>query len=171
MARRAEGLLRFVEAYRELARLPPPRPDPVDVASLIEDVALLFRSRWTPRGVTLNVSVEAMSGAPLDRDLVSQALLNVLTNAAEAALEGGAAPVVDLMAGRTPGGRLWISIRDNGPGVDLPDPSIILRPFFTTKPQGTGIGLSLARQVMLAHGGDIAVQPATPAGFSVTLTF
>ena len=106
MARRAEGLLRFVEAYRELARLPPPRLDPVDVASLIEDVALLFRSRWTPRGVTLNVSVEAMSGAPLDRDLVSQALLNVLTNAAEAALEGGAAPVVDLMAGRTPGGRL-----------------------------------------------------------------
>ena len=68
----------------------------------------------------------------------------MLTNAAEAALEGGAAP---------------------------PDPSIILRPFFTTKPQGTGIGLSLARQVMLAHGGDIAVQPATPAGLSVTLTF
>ena len=64
-----------------------------------------------------------------------------------------------------------ISIRDNGPGGDLLDPSIILRPFFTTKPQGTGIGLSLARQVMLAHGGDIAVQPATPAGFSVTLTF
>jgi two-component system nitrogen regulation sensor histidine kinase NtrY len=171
MARRAEGLLRFVEAYRELARLPPPRIADVDVGSLIEDVALLFRSRWGPLGVTLNVAVEAMSAAALDRDLVSQALLNVLTNAAEAALDGEGPPTVAMEAGRTAGGRLSITIRDNGPGVDLPDPSIILRPFFTTKTLGTGIGLSLARQVMLAHGGDIAVRPAAPAGLAVNLTF
>jgi|GEM_PF-461800 len=169
MARRAEGLLRFVEAYRELARLPPPRVGEVDVGGLIEDVALLFRSRWP--GITLNVTVEAMPAAALDRDLVSQALLNVLTNAAEAALAGTAPPVVGLDAGRTPGGRLSISIRDNGSGIDLPDLSIILRPFFTTKPQGTGIGLSLVRQVMLAHGGDVAVQPGVPSGLIVTLTF
>lgn len=171
MARRAEGLLRFVEAYRELARLPPPRVRDVDVAGLIEDVALLFRSRWSPRGVVLNVAIEAVPEAPLDRDLISQALLNVLTNAAEAALEGAGPPVVDLAAGRTPGGRLSISVRDNGPGVELPDPSVILRPFFTTKPHGTGIGLSLARQVMLAHGGEIAVRQADPSGLEVTLTF
>ena len=164
MARRAEGLLRFVEAYRELARLPPPRLDPVDVASLIEDVALLFRSRWTPRGVTLNVSVEAMSGAPLDRDLVSQALLNVLTNAAEAALEGGAAPVVDLMAGRTPGGRLWISIRDNGPGVDPALADHLFEPFVTSKAHGQGLGLALVRKLVRDMDGRITHERDAGAG-------
>jgi signal transduction histidine kinase len=171
MARRAEGLLRFVEAYRELARLPPPRVAEVAVAGLIEDVGLLFRSRWSPHGVALNVSVGAMPTAALDRDLVSQALLNVLTNAAEAALEGDGPPLVEVIAERTPAGRLSVSVSDSGPGLDLPDPSVILRPFFTTKAHGTGIGLSLAKQVMLAHGGDITVQPRTPIGLTVTLTF
>lgn len=171
MARRAEGLLRFVEAYRELARLPPPQIVEVDMASLIEDVALLFRSRWAPLGVALTVTTQSMPPAALDRDLVSQALLNVLANAAEAVLEVEGEGVVELEMKRTPAGRLMISVRDSGAGVDLLDPSVILKPFFTTKPQGTGIGLSLAKQVMLAHGGDITVQPGRPSGLVVSLTF
>jgi signal transduction histidine kinase len=172
VARRSEGLLRFVDAYRALARLPEPRFVEVGVSALLEDVALLFRSRWAERGVVLDYQpLRPDASLPLDRDLIAQALLNVLTNAAEAALEASDAPRVTLRAERAPQGRLSLCVSDNGAGVKLPDPSVIFRPFFTTKAAGTGVGLSLARQVVLAHGGDIGVGQASGGGAAVTITF
>ena len=171
IARRSEGLLRFVGAYRELARLPEPRFAEVSTAALLEDVALLFRSRWEARGVRLEVEPPQPDiTAPLDRDLLSQALLNVLANAAEAALAASEAPAVRLTAGPDALARLRISVQDNGAGVNLPDPAAIFRPFYTTKAEGTGVGLSLARQIVLAHGGDIAVAPPDGVGATITLT-
>jgi len=85
----------------------------------------------------------------------------VLANAAEAALEGAGPPRVRLSAQSAAAGRVAILVADNGPGVKLDDPSLIFRPFFTTKATGTGVGLSLARQVVLAHGGDIALGPSS----------
>ncbi|HYE46598.1 MAG TPA: HAMP domain-containing sensor histidine kinase [Caulobacter sp.] len=170
VARRSEGLLRFIAAYRELARLPEPRFETVSLRSLLDEVALLFRSRWSPQGVVLDCRPPADITASLDRDLISQALLNILANAAEAALEGAGEPRVALSAERTRQGRLVLRVADSGPGVNLPDPSIIFRPFFTTKPTGTGVGLSLARQVALAHGGEIAVEAGGP-GATVVMTF
>jgi signal transduction histidine kinase len=64
-----------------------------------------------------------------------------------------------------------IVVRDNGPGVTLPDPSVIFRPFYTTKAEGTGVGLSLARQVVLAHGGEIAVTRADEGGAVIRMSF
>ena len=172
VARRSEGLLRFIGAYRELARLPEPRFAEVNVAGFLEDVALLFRSRWEPRGVRL--AFERPPAEPtlsMDRDLVSQALLNVLSNAAEAALEGAEAPEVRLGAEMLKQGRVVIAVQDSGPGVNLPDPSVIFRPFYTTKAAGTGVGLSLARQVVLAHGGEITVGPADGGGAVIRISF
>ena len=156
MARRSEGLLRFVGAYRELARLPEPRLAAVDVAQLVDDLALLFRSRWGAR-VTLTTRVDPMPAATLDRDLMFHAMLNILTNAAEVERPHGRNPSVALSARRGADGRLSISVEDNGAGIDLPDPHAVLKPFFTTKPEGDGIGLSIARQVALAHGGEIRI--------------
>ena len=170
MARRSQGLLNFVEGYRELARLPEPRLAPVDVGGLIEDLALLFRSRWSDKGVELTTEVEPMPPASLDRDLVFHALLNVLTNAAEAALAGGRPPAVRLSVQRGVDGRAEIAVSDNGAGVDQADPYVVLRPFYTTKAEGTGVGLSLARQVVLAHGGSIEIGSADP-GAVFTLSF
>lgn len=169
VARRSEGLLRFIGAYRDLARLPEPRFETVSVRALLDEVALLFRSRWEPRGVALDYSPPADASASLDRDLIAQALLNVLANGAEAALEGGGPPRVSLSAERTRRGRLTLMVSDTGPGVALADPSVIFRPFFTTKKEGTGVGLSLARQVVLAHGGEIAVEPGTDASPGATI--
>lgn len=157
LARRAEGLLRFVEAYRALARLPAPRLQTVELANLLEDVARLFRSRWSEHGVQLTFGLPR---APItlraDPDLISQALLNLLANGAEAALEAGNRPPrVDLAAGLLPQGGVEITVADNGPGFRGADPAVLFRPFHTTKPTGTGLGLSLARQIAASHGGDV----------------
>lgn len=168
LARRSEGLLRFVGAYRALARLPEPRLTEVDLAELIGDLARLFRSRWGER-IALTTDAAEAGVAMIDQDLMFQALANMLTNAAEVARSEGVDPLVVLAATRAADGRLVLSVSDNGVGIDQPDPAIVLRPFFTTKPTGDGVGLSIARQVALAHGGEIAVFTG-PEGTRITLT-
>jgi signal transduction histidine kinase len=170
IARRSEGLLRFVGAYREMARLPDPRLREVSVAALLVDVALLFRSRWEEGGVLLEVEPPRPDlTVSIDADLLSQALINVLANAAEAALEFDA-PTVRMAAEAVGEGRVTVSVEDSGPGVNLDDPALIFRPFFTTKPTGTGVGLSLARQIVLAHGGEIALAPSE-SGAKIVISF
>ncbi len=155
LSRRSEGLLRFVEGYRALARLPEPRLEPTDVSQLLEDMARLFRSRWADKGVALQADIAPGLSRPLDGGLISQAVLNVLTNAAEASLDSPGEPEVTLTA-RADVERLLIEITDNGPGLSAADEALIFRPFFTTKPGGSGIGLSITRQIVLAHGGSIS---------------
>ena len=159
--------MRFVEAYRELARMPEPRPGQVDVHDLVDELARLFRSRWG-EAVALAVEVAPMSPVEADRDLVLHAMLNILTNAAEAAISSPR-PAVELRVLRSSDGRVSLAVADNGGGVRLADPSHILRPFFTTKPGGSGIGLSIARHVAQAHGGEITVENVGE-GARVTLT-
>jgi len=167
LARRADGLQRFTLAYRELARLPEPMLRPVRLRKLADDLARLFAVRW-PK-VRLMVDVPDEAQWPLDRDQMSQALWALLQNAAEAALDGqqGAATVVLDM--RSAGTGLVIEVRDNGRGVPTDAAVRIFRPFHTTKPEGTGIGLSLARQIACAHGGDLVLEPARETTFRLLL--
>lgn len=153
LTRRAQGLLKFVEGYRALARLPEPRLQPTDVSQLLDDLARLFRSRWAASGVTLHTEIAPHLIRSLDVGLMSQAVLNILTNAAEAAIEASGEPHVTITA-REDNGRLEIEVSDNGPGLHV-DEVVIFRPFFTTKPTGTGLGLSISRQIVQAHGGAI----------------
>lgn len=168
LARRSEGLLGFVEGYRALARLPEPHRVPTDLSEVLADLARLFRSRWSERGVDLRFETEPMPMRSIDGALVSQALLNVLTNAAEAAVEGGRPPEVRLSAwGETDSA--VVEIQDNGAGLSLA-PELIFRPFMTTKADGTGIGLSIARQIVRAHGGEIAVTLTDATGTVVRVS-
>jgi len=164
LGRRAEGLTRFVEAYRTLARLPPPRLAPTAVAALVEETARLFRSRWSARGVALETRLACAEDlvVKLDSDLMIHALMNILSNAADAALAGRAAPRVSLIASAGPRGGVELVISDNGAGVAAEDRDRIFQPFFTTKADGTGVGLSFARQVALSHGGALTLAPETP---------
>jgi signal transduction histidine kinase len=173
LGRRAEGLTRFVEAYRTLARLPPPRLAPTSIAALIDETARLFRSRWSPRGVELKTSLTSASDlvVKLDPDLMIHALMNILSNAADAALSTLADPRVSLVAGAGPSGGVELVIADNGPGVPAEERDRIFQPFFTTKADGTGVGLSFARQVALSHGGTLTLAPgAAGKGATFVLT-
>lgn len=156
VARRAAGLQRFGESYRALARLPAPVRQQMSARELGEDMARLFATRWP--GISLQLEVRDALPLHADPDQLNAALWALLQNAAEAVDDraGGAVSLrIDMGAGET-----LVRVADNGPGIDAADRDAIFRPFFTTKPQGTGVGLALARQIFLAHGGDLRLDPS-----------
>jgi signal transduction histidine kinase len=162
IARRAEGLHRFVEAYRRLARLPAPAPRRVSLGELLAEAAQLFESRWTALGVRLEFEAPRPDILiRLDPDLTTQALLNLLINAAEAALAGGGATPTVRLSAQPAGEGAAIVVEDNGPGVRADQATEVFRPFFTTKPDGAGIGLSLARQAVVSQGGQLILEPSS----------
>ena len=154
VARRAQGLQRFGEAYRDFARLPPATIAPVDLATLVGDLARLFLTRWPLLALTTEID-SRMAKASVDADQISQALWALLQNAAEAA-----SSVTISLAYRDTG--ISFRVGDHGPGIVQEDREIIFRPFFTTKASGTGIGLALARQVFRSHGGDLRLVEGLP---------
>ena len=164
LARRAEGLQRFTEGYRALARLPDPALRPVRVGELASDLARLFAGRWPE--VALATEIKEDLVWPLDGDQVSQAVWALLQNAAEA-ISGDPDGRVTLKIWRDAG--LSIEVRDNAGGIPAEVARNIFRPFHTTKPEGTGIGLSLARQIAHAHGGTLTLEPAPETKFHLWL--
>ena len=173
VARRAEGLARFVEAYRSLARLPAPILSKVSVSSMFDEVAHVFRARWAGKGGQLRVlKPDPDIVTELDLDLMVHALANILSNGAEAVLGAGMGSPNLRLIGEARDGGTRLTVQDNGPGIDLPDPDLVFRPFFTTKPDGSGVGLSFAQQIVLGHGGDLTLMPYQPgcgAAFVVTI--
>jgi C4-dicarboxylate-specific signal transduction histidine kinase len=108
----------------------------------------------------------------LDPDLTAQALISLLANAAQAALAGRARPPTVRLSARPVGGGAAITVQDSGAGVDAARASDIFKPFFTTKPDGSGIGLSLARQAVVSQGGQLVLDPPRPgegARFTIAL--
>jgi two-component system nitrogen regulation sensor histidine kinase NtrY len=155
LARRTRGLERFVSAYRQLARLPSPTIKTVKLGELTADVAALFEGQWKASGVRFEATTTGDELVRTDPDLLTQALLGLLANGAEAALASGqASPTVTLRANRTPVA-LEFKVEDSGAGVPTQHRDRIFRPFFTTKPEGTGVGLSLARQIVSSLGGEL----------------
>jgi two-component system, NtrC family, nitrogen regulation sensor histidine kinase NtrY len=171
VARRSDGLMRFVRSYREVTQLPPPAFRPVALDDCFARLARLMQGEWTTRGIELTVGAPAGGITVLaDDSLLDQAIINLLRNAADAAASSPA-PQVWLDARLSDRGRPVIEIADNGPGVDTSLGDTIYLPFFTTKPHGSGIGLALARQVMLVHKGAITASTRPGGGALFRLTF
>lgn len=164
VARRAEGILHFVETYRQISRAPAIRRRSFAVRPWAQELVRLAAA--DARGVTFDLSVDPETlTLDADPDLMAQVFLNLLRNAAEAACEHAARPAVSLAAARSPGGgAVRLEVADNGPGVPETREREIFLPFYTTKPNGTGVGLSLARQIVLAHEGTIQVTASASGG-------
>ncbi|HYD14555.1 MAG TPA: ATP-binding protein [Allosphingosinicella sp.] len=157
LARRADGVMHFVESYRQISRAPEIRRRPIDVEAWGRELESLFRASDRTQGIGFTLNVDGVPTLDADPDLMSQVLINLIRNAAQAARGHAEAPHVWLSYSRTRSGRVQIEIADNGPGVPEGLRQDIFLPFFTTKQEGTGVGLSLARQVVLAHRGAISV--------------
>jgi len=171
LARRSDGLMRFVRSYRQFTQMPPPSLRPVALREYFQRLEKLLLTEWAGRGIELHVAAPA-NGLMLlaDDSLLDQALINLLKNAADAA-SSSSVPQVWLDARLSDRGRPVIEIADNGPGLDEALGEKIFLPFFTTKPEGSGIGLALARQVMLVHKGAITASPRPGGGALFRLTF
>ncbi len=171
VARRSDSLLQFIDSYRQITRLAPPEKKRVALADLFDTVTSLAAAEWNDPRVSLLASVEP-SGLYVyaDRDLLEPVLLNLLRNAWQAT-RGTADPVVELRGRLNRRGNTVIEIDDNGHGVPAEIATKIFVPFFTTREGGSGVGLALARQVMIAHGGFIRLGQKKAAGTVFTLTF
>lgn len=156
LARRADGVMHFVETYRQISRPPQIRRKLFAAAPFAAQLKLLFEADWPAETVAFALAVEPDElTIDADPDLLAQVLINLLRNAAEAAAGHAERPSVSLTIAGAPGGRARIAVEDNGPGIPESLRADIFLPFFTTKTSGTGVGLSLARQVILAHDGSI----------------
>ena len=144
---RAQALGRFLHGYTQFARLPKPTRRPVEVGAWVRRVAGLER-RLTVRVIEgPAITVEA------DGDQLDQLLINLVTNAADAAIETGGGVSVSWAAEEE---SLVVEVMDEGGGLASTENLFV--PFFTTKPQGTGVGLTLSRQIADAHGGTLALE-------------
>jgi nitrogen fixation/metabolism regulation signal transduction histidine kinase len=165
LARRADGVMGFVESYRQISRTPEVRRRLFEALPWARELESLFHATDASEGVdfTLSVSPDTMN-LDLDPDLMCQVLLNLLKNAAEAIQDRVATPAIELSFKGLARGRVRIEVADNGPGVPEDLRQDIFLPFVTTKAKGSGVGLSLARQVVLAHGGSIAISDREGGG-------
>ncbi|MBN2429837.1 MAG: ATP-binding protein [Acidobacteria bacterium] len=169
--RRSEGLLHFVETYRSLTRIPRPNFQIFNIHELFDRVERLLMPQLEEKSIPLGVEVVPPNlTLTADPDLMEQVLLNLLLNAAQA-LDSTADPRIRLSARLDAGGRVNIQVSDNGPGILDEVMEKVFIPFFTTKPSGSGIGLSLSRQIMRLHGGTISVRSRPNEGAIFTLRF
>ena len=163
IARRSHGLMNFVERYRRLTDAPAavkarlPAADLVKTldrlaAAMIGEAQVAYSSAVQPSWLTLDA----------DPDLIEQAAINLLKNAVDA-VRGRPGAAVRLTCVLEED-QAVLAVADNGPGLPLDDPETAFVPFFTTKEGGSGIGLTLARQIALAHGGRLEHRPASPHG-------
>jgi signal transduction histidine kinase len=167
IARRSDGLTNFVSRYRELLKVPQPVPVDVRVDIALQDVAALMREPLMSCDVVVDVVPQSLE-VRADKPLLDQVLLNLVRNAIDA-MSKQPSPSLRL-EGHLDAGRVIIAVTDNGDVIDEQAIEQIFIPFFTTKRNGSGIGLSLCRQIMTAHGGDISVQTG-PGGTTMRLIF
>lgn len=165
-----QGLMRFTDSYRRLSYLQPPVIKPFSLNHLCDNLQLLLQSDLVQKGITLTVSLPPEEiTLEADKEMLSQVLLNLIKNAMQA-LEETEAGHIRLEACQSPI-KTQIDIIDNGPGIAKDLMEDIFVPFFTTKSTGSGIGLSLSRQIIRMHGGELHAlsEPYQQTRFTLTL--
>jgi nitrogen fixation/metabolism regulation signal transduction histidine kinase len=169
VARRSDGLMEFVTSYRRLTRLPEPDKAPIRVTELLADVGKLATASWPQQRLELEISVEPESlSLHADRQMISQVLINLLQNAAQACATDS---VINMSARLSRRGFPIIEVADRGPGISAEVATRMFVPFYTTRKDGSGVGLAFSRQVMIAHDGTISFSNRPEGGAKFTLNF
>ena len=173
-----KGLIHFVESYRSLTQLPKPEFTRLNLSEFFERIMILVNSGFDSDNnkneirplITSSVTPDDLTLVADDK-LLAQVFINVVKNSIEAFGKCKEDDFISLSAGRDQDGRVVLTIKDNGPGMDSETLEKIFVPFFTTKETGSGIGLSLSRQIMRIHNGNITCDSAPWDGTTVTMHF
>ncbi len=168
---RSRGLMDFVRAYRSFARLPEPVFGHIEIRSLLERVRVLMSQDLDTHGITLELQAndDGLS-VGVDAGQIEQVLINLIRNAIEA-LTGASEPRILLRATRNAQNEILVQVIDNGAGIPAEHLDSIFIPFFTTKRNGTGVGLSVSRQIVQLNRGLISVRSVPGEGCIFTLKF
>lgn len=166
LASRTEYLGEFIASFRQISSLPMPHLVPTQIAPILERIQILHQQKLTDCKITLTIKIESKQLVMLDSAQIEQVLINLVKNAIEAVKSHSNQQLrlvdnyviknqISLTVGQNKAQQLYVEVADNGAGIGEHVIDMIFVPFFTTKQQGSGIGLSLSRQIMINHGGDL----------------
>ena len=169
--RRSEGLLNFAETYRNLSKITELNISVMQVSSLFEHISQLMLPSLSQKNIELEVILkDPLMTIEADASLIEQVMINLILNAVEA-VKGKPEPHIHLSAALHTNKRPIIKVTDNGAGIPDEIMDKIFIPFFSTRKNGNGIGLSLCKQIMMLHHGNIQVQTVVGEGTSFSLLF
>lgn len=168
--KRSSGLANFVNAYKSITQTYQPKFELIQPETLCKRIATLFAVQLQENNIQLSQNHQPALELTGDPELLEQALINLVLNAIDAVKESPQ-PQIELKSWQNEAGRILIATRDNGAGISREVADNIFVPFFTTKEHGSGVGLSLCRQIMHLHKGQISLQTKEAEGSSFILTF
>lgn len=167
---RSKGLIRFIDAYREYTSLPKPKLAPVKVKDLLDKVSSLMKTDLKKTNIRFHCECSSdYITINADAEMIEQVLINLLKNSKEA-LDDTENPELSLI-GKVEDNAVKIEVMDNGQGIIKEALNHIFVPFYTTKRTGSGIGLSLSRQIMQMHNGSLTVESEPDVKTVFTLRF
>src|SRR5687767_3376604 len=171
ISKRSEGLIHFVKEFRSLTNIPKPKQIQIGVKALLEELCMLHRKELMEKNIQLKISVypEDLT-ISADKNMIDQVIINLIKNAIQA-FEDQEIRMIELKAALNEKSRPVISIKDTGTGIDPEALEKIFIPFFTTKKTGSGIGLSLSRQIMRQHQGTLTVKSTVGKGTEFFMRF
>lgn len=168
---RSEGLMKFAKTYRSLNKVSHVHKTKIKMSQLFNSIDELLKPSLEDKNVVLIFNInDPLLMIELDAYLIEQVLINLILNAVDAT-ETVSHPQIIVSAGLSQKGSGQVTVRDNGSGIPKEIMDSIFVPFFSTKKSGSGIGLSLSKQIMLLHGGKIQLQSTETEGTTVSLLF
>ncbi len=169
--KRSEGLLKFAKTYRSLNKITKLNLSKILVSELFGNINILMQPSLESKNIALNFEIESPDlQIEIDTYLIEQVLINLILNSVEACKESKE-PKIILFAQKNIEGNSIIKITDNGKGIPNEIIDDIFIPFFSTKKNGSGIGLSLCKQIVLLHNGKIQIKSVVGKGTAISLVF
>lgn len=153
---RGKGLLEFIDNYRSITKLPQPKFEEIETKSFLENIIQLLDKQLNEKKITISISSDNYK-FKADKGMIEQVVINLIKNSIDAS-KNSVNPYIKLHSAIDENQRAKITVIDNGIGISQDQMENIFIPFFTTKENGSGIGLSLSRQIMYLHGGNISVK-------------
>ncbi len=154
-----------ISRIRALVRKAPARKEPLDINDTIREAVALTRSELRRNGISLRTQLtDGLPLVPGDRVQLQQVLVNLIVNAIEALSVGNGMRELTIVSDEAHSNHMFVEVKDTGPGLDQGELSRLFQSFYTTKPEGMGMGLAISRSIVEAHGGRLSAAPNEPRG-------